>query len=178
MLVLLVFGFASIAAYWLHAAARTDPLFDAALFGIPTLRIGLLGNLFSRLGSGCMPFLIPLLLQVSLGYSPLQAGLMMLPIALAGMAMKRVATPLIMRYGYRRVLVVNTALVGLTMASFAPGDARRSRSRCTSLQLAGLRRGQLAAVHRDEHRSRLKRSGRRPWRAAATACCRWCRCWR
>ncbi len=43
-----------------------------------------------------------------MGYSPLQAGLMMLPIAVAGMAMKRVATPLIMRYGYRRVLVVNT----------------------------------------------------------------------
>ncbi len=53
------------------------------------------------------------------------AGLMMLPIALAGMAMKRFATPLITRHGYRRVLVVNTVLVGLTMASFgltAPGQ--------------------------------------------------------
>ena len=118
VLLLLVFGFASIAAYWLHALRRTDPLFDPSLFRIPTLGIGLLGNLFSRLGSSCMPFLIPLLLQVSMGYTPLRAGLMMLPIALAGMAMKRVATPLIMRFGYRRVLVVNTALVGLAMASF------------------------------------------------------------
>jgi len=118
VLVLLVFGFASITAYWLHAVRRPYPLFEPALFGIPTLSIGLLGNLFSRLGSGCMPFLIPLLLQVSMGYSPLRAGLMMLPIALAGMAMKRFATPLITRYGYRKVLVVNTSLVGLTMASF------------------------------------------------------------
>ncbi|OUM00210.1 multidrug transporter subunit MdtD [Variovorax sp. JS1663] len=118
VLLLLVFGFASITAYWLHALRRTDPLFDPSLFGIPTLSIGLLGNLFSRLGSGCMPFLIPLLLQVSMGYTPLRAGLMMLPIALAGVAMKRVATPLITRFGYRRVLVVNTSLVGLTMASF------------------------------------------------------------
>lgn len=125
VLVLLVFGFANITAYWLHAVRRPHPLFEPALFGIPTLSIGLLGNLFSRLGSGCMPFLIPLLLQVSMGYSPLNAGLMMLPIALAGMAMKRFATPLITRYGYRRVLVVNTALVGLSMASFgatAPGQ--------------------------------------------------------
>jgi MFS family permease len=113
-----VFGFASITAYWLHATRRPQPLFEPSLFGIPTLSIGLLGNLFSRLGSGCMPFLIPLLLQVSMGYTPLKAGLMMLPIALAGMAMKRFATPLILRYGYRRVLVVNTAMVGLTMASF------------------------------------------------------------
>lgn len=125
VLVLLVFGFASVTAYWLHAARRPDPLFEPSLFGVPTLSIGLLGNLFSRLGSGCMPFLIPLLLQVSMGYSPLRAGLMMLPIALAGMAMKRYAAPLIMRHGYRKVLVINTMLVGLTMASFglaAPGQ--------------------------------------------------------
>ncbi|MBB3179764.1 multidrug transporter subunit MdtD [Variovorax sp. Sphag1AA] len=118
VLVLLVFGFASITAYWLHAVRRPFPLFEPALFGIPTLSIGLLGNLFCRLGSGCMPFLVPLLLQVSMGYSPLHAGLMMLPIALAGMSMKRFATPLIQRNGYRKVLVVNTSLVGLTMASF------------------------------------------------------------
>jgi EmrB/QacA subfamily drug resistance transporter len=119
VLVLMVFGLASLAAYWLHAARRPDPLFSPRLFSVPTLRIGLIGNLFARLGSSCMPFLIPLLLQVSMGYSPMQAGLMMLPVALAGMSVKRVATPLIIRLGYRRVLVANTLAVGLTMASFA-----------------------------------------------------------
>lgn len=119
VLVLLVFGMASLTAYWLHAARRPDPLFSPHLFSIPTLSIGLLGNLFSRLGSSCMPFLVPLLLQVSLGYSPTRAGLMMVPVAVASMLTKRVTTPLITRFGYRRVLVVNTALVGLSMASFA-----------------------------------------------------------
>ncbi|RYF75631.1 MAG: DHA2 family efflux MFS transporter permease subunit [Comamonadaceae bacterium] len=118
-MVLMVFGFASLVAYWLHAVRRSDPLFSPAMLRIPTYAIGLLGNLFSRLGSGCMPFLVPLLLQVSMGYSPLHAGLMMLPIALAGMAMKRFAAPLIGRHGYRRVLVANTLLVGMTMASFS-----------------------------------------------------------
>jgi len=123
--VLLVAGFASLVVYWLHAARHPAPLFAPALFRVRTLSVGLLGNLFCRLGSGAMPFLIPLSLQVSLGYAPLQAGLMMLPIALAGMAMKRFTTPLITRFGYRRVLVVNTVLVGLSMASFAlatPGE--------------------------------------------------------
>jgi len=118
VLVLMIFGLASLVAYWLHAARRPDPLFSPRLFSVDTLRIGLLGNLFSRLGSSCMPFLIPLLLQVTMGYSPLQAGLMMLPVAVAGMSMKRFTTPLITRFGYRQVLVVNTWLVGLTMASF------------------------------------------------------------
>ncbi|SFQ00036.1 drug resistance transporter, EmrB/QacA subfamily [Variovorax sp. OK605] len=125
VMVLLIFGFASIVTYWLRASRTPEPLFAPSLFHVPTLSIGLIGNLFSRLGSSCMPFLVPLLLQVSMGYSPVRAGLMMLPIAMAGMAMKRVATPLITRHGYRRVLVVNTILVGCTMASFgltAPGQ--------------------------------------------------------
>ncbi|MBV8037299.1 multidrug transporter subunit MdtD [Roseateles sp.] len=119
VLVLMIFGLASLAAYWLHALRRPDPLFSPSLFQVGSLRIGLLGNLFSRLGSSCMPFLIPLLLQVTMGYSPAQAGMMMLPVAIASMSMKRLTTPLITRHGYRRVLVVNTLLVGLTMASFA-----------------------------------------------------------
>ncbi|MGM9483626.1 multidrug transporter subunit MdtD [Roseateles sp. NT4] len=119
VLLLMIFGLASLTAYWLHALRRPDPLFSPRLFQVGSLRIGLLGNLFSRLGSSCMPFLIPLLMQVVMGYSPAQAGMMMLPVALASMSMKRITTPLIMRHGYRRVLTVNTLLVGLTMASFA-----------------------------------------------------------
>ncbi len=124
-LVLVVFGFAALVVYWLHAARHATPLFSPHLFGVRTLSVGLLGNLFCRLGSGAMPYLIPVSLQLSLGYSPLHAGLMMLPTALAGMAMKRVAAPLILRFGYRHVLVANTAIIGLLMASFAlaaPGE--------------------------------------------------------
>ncbi|WP_300618894.1 multidrug transporter subunit MdtD [Dokdonella sp.] len=119
VLVLAVFGLASLIAYWLHATRTAHPLFPLALFGVPTFRVGLLGNLFSRIGSGSMPFLIPLLLQVSLGYAPMQAGLMMIPVAIAGMLAKRFVVPLVRSLGYRRVLVGNTVLVGLAMASFA-----------------------------------------------------------
>lgn len=119
VLVLLIFGLASLVSYWLRAARQPHPLFSPRLFSIPTLSIGLLGNLFARIGSSCMPFLIPLLLQVCLGYSPLQAGLMMLPVATAGLLSKQMAMTLVTRFGYRMVLVVNTALVGIAMATFA-----------------------------------------------------------
>ncbi|MBB3007269.1 multidrug transporter subunit MdtD [Cupriavidus alkaliphilus] len=119
VLMLLIGSMAALTAYGLHANRRKQPLFPLRLFRIHSFSVGLLGNLFARIGNGSMPFLIPLTLQVSLGYAPLDAGLMMLPVTAAGMASKRLATRLIQRHGYRRVLVSNTFVVGLVMAAFA-----------------------------------------------------------
>ena len=116
-------GLAAMAGYWLHAARHSDgALFSLKLFEIPTFSIGILGNLFSRMGSGAMPFLTPLFLQIGLGYSPSRAGLSMVPTVLGAMLIKLFAVRLIEGFGYRRVLVVNTLLLGLFIASFALVD--------------------------------------------------------
>lgn len=112
-------GVCSLLAYGWHARRRPDPLFAPALFAVRSLRVGLLGNLFSRLGGSSIPFLIPLVLQVCLGFSPMEAGMMILPTVLASMTVKRVASVLIERWGYRRTLVGNTVLLALMIASFA-----------------------------------------------------------
>ena len=112
-------GLALLAAYWLHAARHPRPLFNPAVFSVPTYRIGLLGNLFARLGSGATPFLTPLFLQVGLGFTPSEAGLSMVPAVLGAMLTKTWAARAIQHLGYRRVLVVNTLLVALVIASFA-----------------------------------------------------------
>jgi EmrB/QacA subfamily drug resistance transporter len=118
-LLMLVAGLAAMVGYWLHAARVPTPLFPPSLFRIPSFAIGIAGNLFTRLGSGAMPFLIPVFLQVALGYSPASAGMSMIPTALGAMASKSFAVRLIGRLGYRRVLLGNTLLLGLVIASFA-----------------------------------------------------------
>ena len=118
-LVLLAVGVAALTAYWLHAEHTMDPLFHPALWSIHTYRVGLAGNLFARLGAGAMPFLTPLFLQVALGYAPTEAGLFMGATVLGAMASKVVVEKLVLRFGYRSVLVTNTLLLGLSMASFA-----------------------------------------------------------
>ncbi len=126
ILVMFIFGMATFVAYWLHATRVPHPLFPPGLFANHTFRVGILGNLFSRLGTGGMPFLIPLVLQVSLGYDALQSGMAMIPVAIAGLLARQLAVPLVTRLGYRKVLVGNTVLVGLSMASFvfiSPGQA-------------------------------------------------------
>ncbi|MDR2240733.1 MAG: multidrug transporter subunit MdtD [Zoogloeaceae bacterium] len=119
VVMLLILGLLMLTAYWLHALRAPAPLFPPRLFGIQSFRVGLLGNLFARIGSGAMPYMIPLLMQVGMGYSPAQAGMLLLPMALAGMSVKRIVTPIITRMGYRRVLLGNTMLLGALIASFA-----------------------------------------------------------
>ena len=113
--VLVVFGVASLAAYWMHAVRAPQPLFAPSLFEVRSLRVGLLGNIFARLGSGAAPFLVPLLLQVGLGLSPFHAGLMMLATVVGSMLVKRGAVALVRRWGYKRVLQVNSVLLGLML---------------------------------------------------------------
>ena len=119
MLLLLLFGISCMSAYWLHAANVANPLFSLELFKIHTFSVGLLGNLFTRLGTGALPFLTPLYLQLALGYSPSQAGLTMIPMALAAMGAKTIADRLLKHFGYRHVLLVNTLILGMMIAGFA-----------------------------------------------------------
>jgi len=58
-------------------------------------------------------------MQLGLGFSPLKSGLMMVPTAIAGIAAKYFGPKLIVQFGYRRVLIVNTFLVGLGIAWFS-----------------------------------------------------------
>ncbi|AMB83815.1 EmrB/QacA subfamily drug resistance transporter [Pseudomonas agarici] len=117
VMLLLFAGLACLAAYWLRAGHIDNPLFAPSLFKTRTFAVGILGNLFARLGSGALPFLVPLLLQVALGYSPSQAGMSMLPLAAAAMLTKSIARPLIERLGYRIVLTGNTLALGIMLAA-------------------------------------------------------------
>lgn len=106
-------------AYIPHARRRKNPLFELALFNEPNFSVGLIGNLLCRVGSSAVPFLLPLLMQLELGYSPLHSGLMMLPAAFAGTIAKGWIAPLVKRYGYDTFLLVNTILVGASIVGFA-----------------------------------------------------------
>ena len=121
-LLLVAAGLAAMVAYWVHATRCEAPLFSPRLFQIPTFSVGILGNLFARLGSGAMPFLTPLFLQVGLGYAPSRAGLAMVPTVVGAMLSKLLAVPLIRRFGYRQVLVANTLMLGGLIGGFSLVD--------------------------------------------------------
>jgi EmrB/QacA subfamily drug resistance transporter len=112
--------------YWLHARGLQFPLLDLKLFGIRTFRASVNGGLFTRLGIGGVPFLLPLLYQTGLGYTPIQSGLLIMPQAIAAMSMKAIMKRLLGAIGYRGVLVSNTVIIGALLALFSTIGAHTS----------------------------------------------------
>ena len=119
MLGLLAISGALLAAYGLHTKRTAHPLLRLRLLAVRTFRVAVSGNLFTRLGIGGVPFLLPLLYQVGLGFSPIQSGLLIMPQAFAAMSLKLTMPLILKRFGYRSVLVSNTILLGLMILLFA-----------------------------------------------------------
>jgi len=116
---LLVLAFSLVLGYGLHAVQAQFPLLQLRLFRIRTFRAAVSGSFFTRIGIGGVPFLLPLLYQVGLGFTPIQSGLMIMPQALGAMYSKSFVGRVLQRLGYRGLLVSNTVILGLLLFLFA-----------------------------------------------------------
>jgi EmrB/QacA subfamily drug resistance transporter len=119
MSVLLVTSLILLAGYGVHARTLAFPLLQLKLFSIRTFRAAAGGGFYTRIGIGGIPFLLPLLYQVGLGFTPIQSGLLIMPQALAAMCTKPIMPWLLRRVGYRGVLISNTVILGVLLLLFA-----------------------------------------------------------
>jgi len=117
--VLLLLCMSLLGAYLWHARETPHPLLRLRLFRVRTFRISVMGGFVTRLGVGGMPFLLPLLYQLGLGLPAWQSGLLMMPTAAAAMGMKIIAPRVLARFGYRRILIVNTVMIGAVISLFS-----------------------------------------------------------
>ncbi|WP_439213917.1 multidrug transporter subunit MdtD [Duffyella gerundensis] len=105
--------------YIQHARRHPFPLIGLPIFRTRTFSVGIIGNIASRLGTGCVPFLMPLMLQVGFGYSAIIAGCMMAPTAVGSILAKSTVTQVLRWFGYRKTLVGITIFIGVMIMSFA-----------------------------------------------------------
>ena len=106
-------------AYVWHSRRTAHPVADLSLLRVRSVWVALAGGLSTRLGISGMFLLLVLFLQVGCGWSPLAAGLMMVPQALGSIAAKWAVNRALAHFGYRRLLLGNTLLVALLLAAFA-----------------------------------------------------------
>lgn len=97
-------------AYFMHARRVAAPALDFSLMALPTFRASVLGGSVFRIGVGAMPFLLPLLFQLGFGLSPFQSGLLTFTSAMGALIVKAFAKRIVVRFGFRRVLVVNAVI--------------------------------------------------------------------
>ena len=77
------------------------------------------GGGISRAAISATPFLLPLMLEVGFGLSPLDSGLLLLVYMLANFLMKAATNPIVRRFGMRKVLLVNGAITAAGIAACA-----------------------------------------------------------
>jgi EmrB/QacA subfamily drug resistance transporter len=117
--VLFLLSMSLLAAYAWHATQVAFPLLRLSLFKARTFRVSVVGGFVTRLGVGGLPFLLPLLYQLGLGLPPWESGLLMMPTAAAAMGMKFLSVRILRRHGFRRILIVNTVMLGVTICLFS-----------------------------------------------------------
>ncbi|MFT4192651.1 MAG: MFS transporter, partial [Comamonas sp.] len=113
----------ALALAWRHLARAPAPLLSLAPLRVPTFAVTAVGGSLFRIAIGSAPFLLPLMFQLALGLSAVQAGLMMLALFAGNLLIKPLTTPMLRRWGFRRVLVGNGLLVAagfLVCATFGP----------------------------------------------------------
>lgn len=118
-LIIIALSILCIVGYMAHSRTNKHPIVATDLFRFRSFKIAVLGNLCSRLGFGGIPFLVPLLLQIGLNYSSQLSGLLLAPTALGFVLVKQFSMRLLRSFGYRKLLAINTSLVGFAIWSFA-----------------------------------------------------------
>ncbi len=104
--------------YIARARRIIHPILDVTLLKIRTFRIGVLAGGMSRIGINGLPYLLPLMLQIGFGKSALDSGLLVSVTCMGIVLVRPAAAPLLRRFGFGRLLVLNTLAATGCIAAF------------------------------------------------------------
>jgi EmrB/QacA subfamily drug resistance transporter len=110
---------ALLAGFAHHARKTKHPAVDLTLFRFRSFRISTLAGGFCRIGMNGVPFLLPVMLQVGFGMSPIQSGTLTVFTAIGALAIRPISTPMLRRLGFDRVLIFSAFAAALVLAGFA-----------------------------------------------------------
>ncbi|ANF49759.1 MFS transporter [Chryseobacterium glaciei] len=119
VLVVFILGFLFMYYYYRHAKRGGNPIFPLNLFQVRTFRVGVVGNLATRVGISAIPLLLPLMIQIAYKQSAVTSGWIIAPMALTAMFGKSYVIKILDTFGYRQTLMVNTFIIGTLICLLA-----------------------------------------------------------
>lgn len=120
---LVIFGALLFTVSVLYMRRSDAPLLKFDAFKQETFSVSIFGGSVARIAMSGLPFLLPLMFQEALGLSALHAGLLVLAVFLGNLLMKPFTTPLMQRFGFRKILFVNAIIGACSIATCAWFDA-------------------------------------------------------
>lgn len=115
-LAMLAAGLLLLVLYGRHERRVEHPILDLTLMRIETFRVSVWAGTLFRVGTGAIPFLLPMMLQIGFGMTAFESGLLTFASAVGAITMKVAAVPILRRWGFRRVLWINALLSSVQMA--------------------------------------------------------------
>jgi EmrB/QacA subfamily drug resistance transporter len=118
-LLLLAAAFLLLAAFLFYARRVSDPAVDMSLFRFRSFRIGTLAGGLCRIGFNGTPFVLPLMLQVGFGVSPVTSGSLTFVTSLGALLVRPVLSPLLRHLGFGVLLAGSAVLGSAALAGFS-----------------------------------------------------------
>ncbi len=115
----LIAATALLTGFWFYARRATAPVVDFSLFRMRSFRVGSLAGGLCRIGLNGVPFLLPLMLQVGFGLTPLASGSLTFIGSVGAVLIRSIIAPLLRRHGFRLVMVTSAIAGSACLAGFA-----------------------------------------------------------
>lgn len=111
-------GALALMAYWFYTRRHSEPIIDPGLLRYHAYRTAVVGGMPLRIALGASPFLMPLMLQLGFGLSPLASGSISVATAVGSLSVRALMGPAIRGIGFRRLLIGTTLVTGCFYASY------------------------------------------------------------
>jgi len=105
---------------FVSARRRPDTsLIDLESMRLKTYSLSIYGASAFRIAVSVLPFLLPLMFQIAFGLTAFQSGLYLFALFGGDLSMKVLVIPVLRRWGFRRVLIINGIFCALTIMTCA-----------------------------------------------------------
>lgn len=111
-------GALALAAYYQHGRRNAEPILDLGILRFRTYFTSVVGGTPLRIAIGASPFLLPLMLQLGFGLSPLTSGMLTMASALGSLATRGIMKQVIHRVSFRALLLGTTTFSSIAYACY------------------------------------------------------------
>jgi len=105
--------------YCRHLGQHKHPILNFNAFSDRTFKYTAIGSFLFRLTAQTIPFLIPLMLQATYGFSAVHSGAYTLPALVGALLSRKIISKISLKFGYKKVLLLNISFILVCYTSYS-----------------------------------------------------------